>query len=333
VESVEVDPVDRRVFTGAAAVLGLSITTSPAVAKGRRLGKPDINRFSQRLVDLRRLDDYNGSAAVFPLVAREVHDLSSLANTGSYSDDTARGLLSVLAELYQFSSWIAFDSGRQEQSKRLAQAAAAAANQAGNRTLASTALSELSYITASSVDPKEGVAMAKASLANAPQEVLPAVTVVLADRLAWASARTGDARGVDYAMGVSGAAHDKRDKKAVAEPDTVYWINRDESQIMAGRCWAELRDSRRALPILEGLTAPYDESHAREVALYQSWLSGSYVDAGDLEQAAHSADKALVLSRSTASPRLNGILDGMLKRFDPHKEAPAVKTLLGQWAV
>ncbi|MFI2077650.1 hypothetical protein [Streptomyces triculaminicus] len=52
------------------------------------------------------------------------------------------------------------------------------------------------------------------------------------------------------------------------EPDWVYWINRDESQIMAGRCWAELRQHTRAVPVLEHATAPCDETHAREVALY-----------------------------------------------------------------
>ncbi|KPI09496.1 hypothetical protein OK074_3302 [Actinobacteria bacterium OK074] len=326
-----VDPVDRRAFIGASTVLGLSIAVPPASAQGRRLGQPDVDRFSQRLVDLRRLDDYNGSAAVFPLVAAEVHALSGLANTGTYSETTARALLSLLGELYQFSSWIAFDSGNFEKSRKLAQAAAAAANQAGNRTLASTALSELSYITASSENPREGVAIARASLTNAPRDVLPAVEVVLADRLAWACARVGDAQGVDHAMGISTDAHDRRDQTAVEEPDTVYWINRDESQIMAGRCWTELKVPAKAVPVLEGLTTPYDDSHAREVALYQSWLAGAYVGTGDVDRGAHLANRAMQLSRSTASPRLNAILDGMLGSFERYKEAPSVRDLLSAW--
>lgn len=301
------------------------------MAQGRRLGRSDIDRFSQRLVHLRRLDDYNGSAAVLPLATEEVRVFSGLARTGSYGESTARGLLSLLGELYQFSSWVAFDSGRQEKARKLAQAAAAAAAQAGNRTLASTALSELSYITASSKNPREGVAMARAALANAPGDVLPAVEVVLADRLAWACARTGDPKGVSHALGISAQAHDRRDREAVAEPDTVYWINRDESQIMAGRCWAELKRPDKAVPVLERLTAPYDDSHAREVALYEAWLAGAYVEAGALDAGVHAAGRAMELSRSTASSRLTAVLDDMVSRFEPHRDAPPVRELLGAW--
>ncbi|QNP70467.1 XRE family transcriptional regulator [Streptomyces roseirectus] len=324
--------MDRRVFVGASALLGLSVATPLASASGRQLGQSDIDRFAERLVDLRRLDNYNGSAAVYPLVGAEVRDLSNLANTGTYNEATARGLLSLLGELYQFASWISFDSGRPEQARKLAQAAAAAANQAGNRTLASTALSELSYITASSDQPRESVAMARASLANAPRDVLPAVEVVLADRLAWACARTEDSAGVQRAIGISTEAHDRRNQKAVEEPDTVYWINRDESSIMAGRCWAEVKKPRKAVSVLEGLKAPYDESHAREVALYQSWLASSYAGTGDLDRGVSSANKALELSHGTASPRLNTMLEGMLESFSPHAKAPQVRELLDNWS-
>ena len=96
---------------------------------------------------------------------------------------------------------------------------------------------------------------------------------------------------------------------------------------MAGRCWAELHD-KRAVPILESLTAPYDDTHAREMSLYSGWLAGSYVDAGDLEAATASARRAVDLSHQTASPRTDAVLRDMLKRFEPHQDKPAVRDLL-----
>lgn len=330
ITAVEVDPVERRNFVGAGALVGVTLGAGApaAVAKGRRLGRSDVERFRQRVADLRRLDDYTGGSSVFPLAADEINRLSTLASTGSYTEAVGRGLLSTLGELFQFASWTAFDAGRLAQSKQLAVTAARAANQAGDRTLAATALSELSYLTASSSEPSEGVAMARASLANAPADVLPVVRVVLADRLAWACARAGDESGVDRALGLSESAHDERDAKAVEEPDTVYWINRDESQIMAGRCWAELRRPRRAVPILEEVTAPYDDTHAREVALYECWIAGSCVDAGDVDRAVHSAERAVTLSRSTASRRTDAQIAAMLSKFKPHKDHGAVRELL-----
>ncbi|MEV7090839.1 hypothetical protein AB0O07_34115 [Streptomyces sp. NPDC093085] len=270
--------------------------------------------------------------SVYPKVVAEIKTHAGMAAHGSYTEPVARDLLSGLAELYQFASWTAFDTGRISRARKYALAAASAANQAGNHTLGSTALSELSYLTSSTADPREGVAMAKASLTNAPRDVLPAVRVVLADRLAWACARTGDASGVDRAIGLSEQAHDQRDTDRVEEPDTVYWINRDESEIMAGRCWAELRQPKKAVPILEGLTAPYDETHAREVGLYACWLAGSYLDAGALDEATHAADRAANLSYHTASPRLNDWVKDTLTRFEPHRQHSGVRELLGAYS-
>lgn len=323
-----VEPVERRNFVGAGALVGMALSAPTASAKGRRLGRTDVKHFRQRVADLRRLDDYTGGSSVFPLAADEINKLSALAAESTYSEPVGRALLSTLGELFQFASWTAFDAGRVPQARQLAVTAAKAANQAGDRTLAATALSELSYLTASSAKPKEGVAMARASLANAPADVLPVVRVVLADRLAWACARVGDESGVDRALGLSESAHEQRDTEAMEEPDTVYWINRDESQIMAGRCWAELRRPRKAVPILEGLTAPYDDTHAREVALYSCWLAGSYLDAGDVDKAVHSAQHAVMLSRSTASRRTDAQVDTMLKGFEPHQGDASVRELL-----
>lgn len=321
-------PVDRRQFIGAGALAGVALSAPDAVAQGRRIGWSDVDRYRQRIADLRRLDDFSGGASVYPLVVEEIGNLSALAADGSYREEVGRRLLSVLGELYQFASWTAFDAGRVEPAKQLAQRAANAANQAGDRTLGATALSELSYLTASSDNPAEGVAMARAALANAPADVLPAVRVVLADRLAWACARTGEASGVDRALGISEDSHDRRDTAAVEEPDTVYWINRDESQIMAGRCWAQVGLPDKAVSVFETLTAPYDDTHAREVALYSSWLASAHLEAGRTDQATAAASRAVQLSHNTASPRTDAVLRDMLAAFQPHRHVPEVNELL-----
>ena len=149
-----VSPVDRRAFLGAGAVAGIGMSAPKAGAQGRRVGQADVARAGRRLVALRRLDDFSGGVSVHPKVVEEIHNVTSLAKEGSYGDAVARSLLSALAELYQFASWTAFDAGRLPQAGKLAQAATSTANQAGNQTLAATALSELSYITASSANPE-----------------------------------------------------------------------------------------------------------------------------------------------------------------------------------
>jgi hypothetical protein len=291
-----------------------------------------VRRASQRLSRLRRLDDLSGGVAVNPKVVDEIQGLTRLAREGTYGDGVARDLLSALAELYQFASWTAFDTGKHTQAAKLAQAAASTAVQAGNSTLSATALSELSYITASSPNPRAGVEIAEASWVAAPKDALPAVRVVLADRMAWAYARTGNAAEVDRALGLSADAHDQRDQSRDEEPDTVYWINRDESEIMAGRCWAELRNPKKAVPILTGLTTPYDDSQARELGMHAAWLADSQLDAGSIEEAAATAKKAVTLSFHTASPRLNNLVDATVARFTPHRKNPGARDLLNLYA-
>jgi len=326
--------VDRRAFLGvsAAALAAAPLGLSAHPKAGSRIGRTDVQSIRQGLVDLRRLDDYTGGANTYPLALDQVQRTSALLNSSSYAPSAGTALLDVLAETCQFTSWTAFDAGHHAEARHLAQRAASAASQAGNRILASSALSELSYLTASSAQPREAVQMARASLANAPADCLPAVRIVLTDRLAWACARTGDVAGVQQALGQVEDLHDQRDARAGEEPDWVYWINREESMIMGGRCWAELRQHQRAVPILEEVTPPYDDSHAREVALYRTWLAGCYLDAGDVEQAAASTSQAVDLAGNTASPRTDAWVRGALQRLHAYRDVPSVRDLLERTA-
>ncbi|MFE2046797.1 helix-turn-helix domain-containing protein [Streptomyces sp. NPDC059477] len=325
-QQTEAESVDRREFMGAS--IGAAVPLGSSHWDGRRVGKADVANLQQGLVDLRRLDDFTGGAATYPLAVQTAQRTERVLDRSVYTPDIGRQILDVLAETHQFTSWTAFDSGKLPEAKKLAQRASAAANQAGNRILAASALSELSYLTASGDDPGEAVQMARASLALAPVDVLPAVRVVLADRLAWACARTGNPKGAERAVGLSEDLHDQRDARTDEEPDWVYWINRDESKIMEGRCWAELREHGRAVPVLEDIDVPYDESHAREVALFQCWLSGSYLDAGEIDQAAAAARSAVDLVKGTDSPRTDVWVSGVLRRLQDHRAVPSVRELL-----
>ncbi|MGV9311583.1 helix-turn-helix domain-containing protein [Streptomyces sp. NPDC003691] len=325
--------MDRRelISAGAGVFAGAMVPGEASAQEGRRVGQADAERLRLALEDLRRLDDYSGGGVTYPLAVRTARQIENVLSRAVYRDEVGRRMLEVLAETHQLTSWVAFDSGRLGEARRLAERASTAAHQAGNRVLAASALSELSYLTASGPQPREAVQMARASLALAPQDALPAARVLLADRLAWACARTGDAQGVDRALGLSEDCHNRRDSGTEHEPDWVYWINREESRIMAGRCWAELREHRRALPVLEGIEMPYDDTHSREVALFACWLAGSYIDAGDIDRAVASATRAVTLVKGTDSPRTDDWVSGVLDRLKVHHRAPGVQDLLASW--
>jgi hypothetical protein len=72
---------------------------------------------------------------------------------------------------------------------------------------------------------------------------------------------------------------------------------------MTGRCWSELRRPLRAVPVLETALANFSDAHARDKALYSSWLADSYIDAGEVEQAVEVVSSSLTVMRDVSSVR------------------------------
>ncbi|MGC9670626.1 hypothetical protein ACNTMW_29285 [Planosporangium sp. 12N6] len=97
---------------------------------------------------------------------------------------------------------------------------------------------------------------------------------------------------------------------------------------MAGRCWTELRRPLRAVPILRKALADFDDAYARDKALYLSWLADSYLTAGEVEEAAAVANRALDLSAGVASVRPRQQIRPVLARLAKYREVPAVAEAL-----
>ncbi len=84
------------------------------------------------------------------------------------------------------------------------------------------------------------------------------------------------------------------------------------------------------MPVLEAALARYDDSHARDKALYLSWLADAYLAAGEVEQAAAVTSRALDLSSGVASVRPRERLEPVLGRLGEHQALPAVAGVLEQ---
>jgi hypothetical protein len=101
-----------------------------------------------------------------------------------------------------------------------------------------------------------------------------------------------------------------------------------EINIMAGRCWTELRRPLRAVPTLETVLAQYDDTHARDKSLYLTWLAHAYLDAGEVEQAALVTARAVELATGVASVRPIARISKVLERLRPCRTTPAVADTL-----
>lgn len=322
------DPVLRRDFfrtslVGATLAIGLPDLT-PLTA-GRHIGADVPALLRERTARLRRLDDVLGGGDTYRVYVGEYQATSALLREGSCTEATGRALLSVLSEQAQQAGWAAFDAGNHADARRLYEASHQAATEAGDTPLAGNALAFLAY-QAIGADPQAAVRVAAESCRTAGSDAPPAVRALLYERLAWAHAVAGNAAETERALGIAEAA--LADNEGTLQPDWAAWVDRSELQIMTGRCWTELRRPLRAVPVLEQVLAGFDDTHARDKALYLSWLADSYLAAGEIEQAAAVTSRVLDLSAGVASVRPRERIVPVLRQLGSHRELPQVAEVL-----
>lgn len=113
-------------------------------------------------------------------------------------------------------------------------------------------------------------------------------------------------------------------------PDWAGRVDQTELDIMAGRCWSTLGDHARAVPALEGALARYDDTHARDKALYLTWLADAHIDANGIEQAAAATGQAIALCADVASARPRERIIETLERLKQHRAASTVAEVIDE---
>ncbi|MFL1381936.1 hypothetical protein [Nocardiopsis protaetiae] len=319
------DNVRRREFLAASAGTGLAValTSALSVQVGGRIGADDVERLRDRAARLRRLDDILGGGDTRRVYLGEYQSTKRLMRECGYSEETGRSLLSVLAEQAQQAGWAAFDAGHHDDARGLYEESHRAAAEAGDTALAGNALAYLAY---QDREPHVAAHIAAQACDTLDEHVPATVRALLHERHAWARAVAGDVaateRALEAARGALAAAAGEE------QPGWSSWVDRTELGIMTGRCWAELGRPLRAVPVLEEALAGFDDAHARDKALYSSWLAASYLSAGEVEQAAAIASQVLELSMGVASVRPRQRLEPVLRRLRSHHDLPEVAAVL-----
>ncbi|MET7994696.1 helix-turn-helix transcriptional regulator [Amycolatopsis sp. NPDC005232] len=317
--------VHRREFIGAMASLALPLSLAQPPTD-LRIGQADIDRLRRRTARLRRLDDVLGGGDTAPVYAAEVTTTQDLLNRGSYTGDIGRELHVLLAEQLQQAGWAAFDHGDHRQASRFYDDSRRVAEQAGARALAGNALAYAAYQQTTTA--KDGTADADASYEVAREAATPKVSALLLSRKAWAHAVAGDARQADTALAMARDALHRSDDRP--EPDWVFWVDGAEVDIMAGRCWTELRRPLRAVPVLERVLGDFDDTCARDKALYLTWLATSYLQAHEVEHSAATLRRAHELAVGVASTRPGARIAAVARKLDRHRDVSEVAQVLDE---
>jgi transcriptional regulator with XRE-family HTH domain len=299
------------------------------LSAGRRVSDALLSAVEHRVVQLRRADDFITGAASRDLMRMELAATVRLLSEGTLTDEQARRALTAIGELAQLGAWVAADAGLLDEAARYVRGGVLAARGAGNAPLAANLISTFSYQVANTGNPNEAVVLARTAYQGGRSDATPLGRALLLERVAWSAARYGDVRECERALGMveESFSAGRRD----VDPDWLYWLNREEIDVMAGRCYTELRNPARAESLLTSAMARYDPALVRENSLYLSWLAEDYVQLGEIEHAAGIAMQMAALVARTNSARTDTRLRYLAKQLGPYRGMASVAEFFDEY--
>jgi tetratricopeptide (TPR) repeat protein len=293
------------------------------LAHGRRVSDSLIETVEHRVIQIRRADDFITGQTSHELVKAELHATTDLLADAELTDAQARRLLTAVGELAQLGAWIAADAGLLDEAARYVQGGVLAARAAGDAPLAANVLSTYSYQIANNDNPHDAVILARTAYQGGKRNATPLARALLLERVAWASAKVNDTHSCERALGEVDKAFSEGPRDN--DPDWLYWLNREEVEVMAGRCYTELHKPDRAVTMLTSAIGNYDQALIRENALYLSWLAEDYVQLGDIDQAASLGKRVAELAGHTKSARATDRLRHVSSLLVPYQASPTVR--------
>jgi transcriptional regulator with XRE-family HTH domain len=303
---------------------------SPSIRRGRQIGHHEVNDLAGRVHGLRLADDVLAGGDLIAPAFRELDGAISLYRESRHTEGVGRALLAQTGELAQIGGWIASDAGQHQQADRTYRLGISAAREAGDLALVGNLAGSLAYQLSNTGREDEGVVLAQAALHEAGPHAHPTARALYLDRIAWAQAQVGDSQA---AMRALGRAHEALTEDSPDEaPRWAYWVSPEELQVMDARVYTELHRPLRAVPVLTEVLAGYDTTHARELALYLSWLAVALVDANEPEESAGVATRMLELASEVASERTVGRAHVVLAKLEPYSDIPEVRELFDRVA-
>ncbi|MFI7100175.1 helix-turn-helix domain-containing protein [Streptomyces sp. NPDC050161] len=296
---------------------------------GPRIGRSTVIDLAGRVHGLRLADDVVYGRDLIGRARRDLKSTVTLYRETTHTEVIGRDLLRVIAELAQIVGWVFSDAGEYAEADRVYRLGLSAAQKAQDGTLAGQLLSTLSYQVANQGAPSEAVEMATAAVEIAGPDAPARARALFRDRAAWAHTKAGHPQEAIKALGT---AHEAlTDGHGADEPDWTYWVCVEELEVMDARVYTELHKPLRAVPLLTHVLDRYEATHARELALYLSWLAVAYADANEPEEAAATARRMLKLGTGGASERTAARGRVVLERLTPFAKMPEVAALLSEF--
>ena len=296
---------------------------------GRRIGDSLVATAEHRVIQLRRADDFVSGRTSHTLVQQELKATTTLLDEAALTEGQTQRLLTVTGELAQLAAWVAADAGLYKQAARYTEGGVLAAHAADNEPLAANVISTLAYQLANTGNPRQAAMLARTAYAGARHSATATTKALFLERVAWADAKSGDVVSCERALGQ--VEDNFNHAKPEDNPDWVYWLNREEIDVMAGRCFTELKQPARAEPLLRSATSDYDDTMIRENSLYLSWLAEDYILLNEIDTAVEIATHVLELGSRANSARTDDRLRHLARLLRRYRDVQSAAGFLDQY--
>lgn len=324
--------VDRRDFlalTGTAlaatATSWSGAMTAPGSGGGtRRLGAATLERLTQRLADLRVLDDELGGTVLRDLAGAELRWLRSLAESAELGSSEQQRVLGLIAEAARLCGWLHLDADHHAAAQAHYVTALRCSASAADPLTGANVLAGMSFQATLTSHTTEALALLDTAEQQVGRNASPKLRALLASRRARAHARAGDARACGRALHQAetalGAAGDEQ-----GEPGWIYFFDEAELAAQAGACWVDLRQPNRARPLLDDALQTLGPQYVRDRTIYHVRSAQTHLHAGDLEPACAELGTATRLVERTASTRSISTIREARRAMADHDAEPVVR--------
>jgi hypothetical protein len=287
------------------------------------VGMPDVDAIREMTRGFQRIDNkYGGGVARDAVVRYLDREVAPLLRDGRYSASVGRALSGATAELTKLAGWMAHDLNRHGLGQRYLVQSLRLAQTAGDEALGAEILNGMSHQATYLGHGAAGVDLARAARKSAERAGVPALLAEAAVMEAHGHARSGHERQTTLALGEAERIFDR------ANPaDAPQWISYfDEAYLSAkfGHCFRELGQPepgrKFALRSLD-----MDGSYVRGMLFNTVLLAALEAQAGEVDQACATGQRALLLAEDIKSARVAQYLDRLRGDLAPYSSHPDVR--------
>ncbi|GAA2154623.1 hypothetical protein GCM10009760_53710 [Kitasatospora kazusensis] len=270
-----------------------------------------------------------GSRHALDPVERHVRSIDRLqAHTAGPARDD---LLVLGARIAEFLGWLHQDLGDFTQATYWSDRSMEWSQETGDDLMTSYVLFRKSNQATARRNPQQAVSLARA--AQRVPGVTPRIRALAVQQEAQGHALMGNPKFAqtkfDEAHELAASPDEPEDDDAL---DTAY-CTATYVEMQRANCWIELGDPQRAAEVFESELTVLPQVYRNDQGVYLSRLARAYATAGEPEQGAAAADRALSIVLDTESARAFGELSAANQALKRWSATPAVAAFSGRLAL